>query len=751
MKKLLLSLLLFALAKPLFAQSVLTLGRGLTGGSYNTTSNITTTIDTSKAYTWLKAQTYQVNSLGTTTTDGLKLLNTTSASSGAQQVSPSLHLGGQGWSTGSGGSSQPVDAYWQVTPLQGSPPSFLLQFLTSVNNSTPVSVFQISQFGAVLGGNFGSTAGLTGQGSLDGFYMTNATLATSSLNQYSRRVRWNGNGWNTSTLASNEADWISEMKTFSGNPITTRLAFSSQVNNGGYTERFGMADNGLFYFNSTAMTGNQLVGANSGATGMEAKTLSGSSGTGLTVSNGTGTITLSNDTTKLQTIANFFPKGDTRYAGLSTSNSFTTEQKIYRNSIGTTTTSGVSLLNTTAATSGNQQVSPSLHLGGQVWTTGAGGASQPVDAYWQVTPVQGTTGQFLLQLFTSINNATPSQVFQISQGGAVVGGTFNATAIGTGQTSLDGFFITNATAATSSLNQWSRRVRWNGNAWNTSTLASNSEDWITELKAFSGSPVTSRLAFSSQINGGGYAEKFGMADNGLFYLNGTALTGNQIVGANSGATGMEAKTLSGSSSTGLTITNGSGTMTFANDTTTLQTVADFFPKGDTRYLKTTTAAATYQPLLGYTAANDANVVHLTGNENISGTKTFAGAIAIGTTTVPTGYQFAINGNTIATSVTVQAETNWPDFVFGEQYRLMPLTELNTFIHNNHRLPGIPSAETVKKNGQDLGAMNEALLQKVEELTLYLVEKDKQIEDEKKRIDGLEKRLEKLEQLLKAGQ
>ncbi|MBS1524885.1 MAG: hypothetical protein JST19_04505 [Bacteroidetes bacterium] len=413
-------------------------------------------------------------------------------------------------------------------------------------------------------------------------------------------------------------------------------------------------------------------------------------------------------------------------------------QIITVNSLGTTTAGGLSVVNTTSATSGHQQVSPSLDLGGQAWSTASGGSSQPVDAYWQVTPLQGAPPGFLLQFLSSINNSTPVSIFQISQFGAVQGGTFNSTAGLTGQGSLDGIYITNATPATAVLNQYSRRLRWNGNAWNTSTSSSNEEDWIAELKSFSGNPITSRLAFSSQVNNGGYAEKFGMADNGLFYLNSTAMTGNQLVGANSGATGMEAKTITGSSATGLAVTNSIGTITFSNDTTTLQTVANFFPRGDTRYLKTSTAAATYQPLLGYTAANDADVVHLTGNENISGTKTFAGAIAIGTTSVPTGYQFAINGNTIATSVTLKAEANWPDYVFDNGYHLRPIDELSRFIAVNHHLPDVPSSEEISKEGENLGEMNATLLKKVEELTMYMIEQQKEIDQLKKKLEDMSK-------------
>jgi hypothetical protein len=69
----------------------------------------------------------------------------------------------------------------------------------------------------------------------------------------------------------------------------------------------------LFSFGGTALTANQVPGVNSAGTAMEGKTISANTATGTTVTNGTGTIVIANDTTKLQTVLNFFPKGDTRW------------------------------------------------------------------------------------------------------------------------------------------------------------------------------------------------------------------------------------------------------------------------------------------------------------------------------------------------------------------------------------------------------------------------------------------------------
>ncbi len=78
---------------------------------------------------------------------------------------------------------------------------------------------------------------------------------------------------------------------------------------------------------------------------------------------------------------------------------------------------------------------------------------------------------------------------------------------------------------------------------------------------------------------------------------------------------------------------------------------------------------------------------------------------------------------------------WADFVFEKDYQLMPLHELETFIRINKHLPSVPSEKEVLENGTDLAEMNKILLQKVEELTLYLLEQDKKLHE-------LEEKLEK---------
>jgi len=69
---------------------------------------------------------------------------------------------------------------------------------------------------------------------------------------------------------------------------------------------------------------------------------------------------------------------------------------------------------------------------------------------------------------------------------------------------------------------------------------------------------------------------------------------------------------------------------------------------------------------------------------------------------------------------------FPDYVFEPGYKLLTLAEVENFISENGHLPEIPNAANVEKNGVELGEMNALLLQKIEELTLYLIEQDKKI-------------------------
>lgn len=111
-----------------------------------------------------------------------------------------------------------------------------------------------------------------------------------------------------------------------------------------------------------------------------------------------------------------------------------------------------------------------------------------------------------------------------------------------------------------------------------------------------------------------------------------------------------------------------------------------------------------------------------------------GNIGIGTLT-PTE-KLSVKGNIRAREIKVETN-NWPDFVFNENYRHESLPELESFIKRYKHLPNMPTAKQAEDNGIELGEMNKRLLQKIEEITLHLIEKDKQLQVQDARINKLE--------------
>lgn len=103
-----------------------------------------------------------------------------------------------------------------------------------------------------------------------------------------------------------------------------------------------------------------------------------------------------------------------------------------------------------------------------------------------------------------------------------------------------------------------------------------------------------------------------------------------------------------------------------------------------------------------------------------------GNVRIGAGTANPTKALEVNGAIRSKEVLVEV-ANWSDFVFDKDYDLMTLNEVESYIKENGHLPDVPSAKEVKANGVEVGEMNAILLQKIEELTLYIIELEKKIE------------------------
>jgi hypothetical protein len=119
-------------------------------------------------------------------------------------------------------------------------------------------------------------------------------------------------------------------------------------------------------------------------------------------------------------------------------------------------------------------------------------------------------------------------------------------------------------------------------------------------------------------------------------------------------------------------------------------------------------------------------------------------IAIGTSQLPSGYRLAVKGAAVFTRVQVLPIPNWPDYVFKKGYRLRSLQELENYIGKYRHLPEMASAATVATSGIDLGVNQAALLKKVEELTLYLIDENKQLKTQNTQLAQQDKKMEDLQ-------
>jgi hypothetical protein len=117
--------------------------------------------------------------------------------------------------------------------------------------------------------------------------------------------------------------------------------------------------------------------------------------------------------------------------------------------------------------------------------------------------------------------------------------------------------------------------------------------------------------------------------------------------------------------------------------------------------------------------------------------TGAVGINMGAVTIPSGVKLAVNGKVNCKEVEVTL-SGWSDFVFNSNYKLKSLYEVEEFINQNKHLPDVPSENEVLENGSNLGQMDAILLQKIEELTLYMIQLKKENDQLKTELSKLTK-------------
>ncbi len=347
------------------------------------------------AYVW-DGSAYNLSSrawaLGTTDGYGFKLANTTSATSGNQQYSPSIHMQGQGYAT-SPASSFPVTFRLRTIPVQSTTlPTGDLELSYAVSGVAYDNVWTFKTSGILqsIRNWSGCTATTT-----DGFIIDNTTAANGSNDQYSPSFRLSGKVWNTTTTTSQDASYKMYVETFRGSNTTRQAVFNLtySINGGAYTNhtRFANLDEEL----------NQrtVLWLGYGATA----------------------------TPIIQSVGSF---------GIGTGDS--------------SSAIGLDLRNQSAATVGTMQYSPLIRLGGNGWST-TSSVSRTAHCVIQNRPISGSTNPSAeLNVEFNINGAGNVNAAKITSGGVVSAATSIRARGDDGAGEASSTSITNATASAGS-------------------------------------------------------------------------------------------------------------------------------------------------------------------------------------------------------------------------------------------------------------------------------------------------------------
>lgn len=222
-----------------------------------------------------------------------------------------------------------------------------------------------------------------------------------------------------------------------------------------------------------------------------------------------------------------------------------------------------------------------------------------------------------------------------------------------------------------------------------------------------------------------------------------ALSGHLMVGSQA-ATNMifdqnEIQARNNGAASSLYLQNNGGNVALGTITPTsqLHMTGDIKMQSATPIIQMTTNAGTDMGFLqvegidvrvGTNATNDAGkfIIRTNGTNRVYVNPT--GQVSIGTITPATGYMLSVNGKAVVEELKVQLSGNWPDYVFDKKYKLKSFGELRNYIAENKHLPNIPAASEIEKSGLEVGEMQRKMMEKIEELTLYVLQLESKIND-----------------------
>jgi len=217
------------------------------------------------------------------------------------------------------------------------------------------------------------------------------------------------------------------------------------------------------------------------------------------------------------------------------------------------------------------------------------------------------------------------------------------------------------------------------------------------------------------------------ANTGINITNGS---GNVYLGNNTGSYG------NGSNNTYLG--NNTGISSTGSNNVFIGSTAGYLVKEDNILVIDNIGTSKDQFIWG-DFAND--LLKFNAKVGIGGVTTFpttAGGVDLST------YKLFIKGGILAHEVRVT--TNWADYVFADNYVLPTLSEVECFIAENGHLPNVPSAKQVEAEGISVGEMAKIQQEKIEELTLYIIQQDKELKEQNKKIEKLEQQEKELNDL-----